>query len=217
MTETDRNSPFHDLPARVANGEIPSSTCSTRRKPKSVPSNIRTMISRLGLRFEPSVKADIEAHAARIALLAEDMAEANPDLLARAIERWVHVKPYLPKASELHAIIEDLQAAQAPGAFCDLERMVEDGNREARAKGMDWFFRIAVRHMPDGSRQRYVERLEGWRAEEARRTDGGGHAAYWKPEPGEVEDINSRVSRFVSEGWSQQEFNEHVRRTGGNI
>ncbi|GGN49488.1 hypothetical protein GCM10011349_20150 [Novosphingobium indicum] len=182
-----------------------------------MPPQIRTLIGSLGLRYEPSRQADLQAHGARIALLSEDMAEANPDLLARAIERWVHVKPYLPKASELHAIIEDMQAAQAPGAFCDLERMVEDGNREARAKGMDWFFRIAVRHMPDGSRQRYVERLEGWRAEEARRTDAGERSGYWKPEPGEVEDINIRVSRFVSEGWSQHEFNEHVRRTGGNI
>ncbi len=49
----------------------------------------------------------MQSHGARIALLADDMADADPGALDRAIRRWVNAKPYLPKASELRALIAD--------------------------------------------------------------------------------------------------------------
>jgi len=63
-------------------------------------------VAKLGLRYRPSVQADLEAHAGAIALLAQDLADIPPDLLDRAINQHVARSPYLPKASDLIALAQ---------------------------------------------------------------------------------------------------------------
>jgi hypothetical protein len=94
------------LPAVV--DPTPASTCSTLPKRKFVPAKIRSLISALGLRYAPSAAADMDAHGARVALLAEDMAEADPWKLEQAISQHVARSPYLPKASDLNEVMADM-------------------------------------------------------------------------------------------------------------
>lgn len=53
------------------------------------------------MRYRPTEKADLEAHAARIALLASDLADMPISHLERAINAWVAKSAHMPKASEL--------------------------------------------------------------------------------------------------------------------
>lgn len=89
--------------------ETESSIWSSQPRPKTIPKAIRSLIGKVGLRYEPSVKADLDAHAARVALLAEDMADVDAGSLARAIDIWVKSRPYMPKASDLHEYIAGLE------------------------------------------------------------------------------------------------------------
>lgn len=99
-----------------------------------MPPKIRSLISRLGLRYEPSSKSDLEAHAARVALLAEDMAEADPWKLEQAIGRHVSRSPYLPKASDLNEIMADLERPSGPVEYIDV---VGIRNAQLQAEGKD--------------------------------------------------------------------------------
>lgn len=66
------------------------------------------LIAELGLRYRPSVQADLEEHAATLALLTTDVADIPPDLLEQAIRRHVMKSPYMPKASELIELARNL-------------------------------------------------------------------------------------------------------------
>jgi hypothetical protein len=114
--------------------QTPASTCSTPPRRKSVPAKIRSLISALGLRYEPSSKSDLEAHAARVALLAEDMAEADPWKLDQAIGRHVARSPYLPKASDLNEIMADMAKPTGPKDYVDVVGL---RNAQLQADGSD--------------------------------------------------------------------------------
>lgn len=58
-------------------------------------------MGRLGLRYPPANSVDREAHAARVALLAEDCADINPEWLDGAARDWAQRHPFMPKACEL--------------------------------------------------------------------------------------------------------------------
>lgn len=62
----------------------------------------------------------MEAHAARVALLAEDMADADLNRLSQAIDRWVASKPFLPKASELREIMADILRPKTNAEYVDV-------------------------------------------------------------------------------------------------
>lgn len=120
-------------PLAVANVQTTASTCSPPPKPRSVPARIRSLVSKLGLRFAPSASADMDAHGARVALLAEDMADADPHLLELAIDRWVGIKPFLPKASELRALVGEIKNPRG-GEMVNLadrynERLIQTGSK----------------------------------------------------------------------------------------
>lgn len=116
----------------VASVQTDASTCSTPPKPKYVPAKITSLISRLGLRFEPSVKSDLEAHAARVALLAEDLADADPNKLSAAIDQWVRDWPYMPKASDMRRIMAEIAKPKERAEYVDV---VGIRNAELEAKG----------------------------------------------------------------------------------
>lgn len=58
-------------------------------------------IGKLGLRYPPASSVDREAHAARIALLAEDCADLDPEWIDEAAREWAKAEPFLPRACEL--------------------------------------------------------------------------------------------------------------------
>lgn len=73
-------------------------------KPKRIPAKVERLIGELGLRYRPSAQADLEEHAAALALLAADVADIPPDLLDRAIRKHAATSVYMPKAAELIAL-----------------------------------------------------------------------------------------------------------------
>lgn len=123
----------------VASGETRSSTSSEQPRRRTVPRQIANLIGKVGLRFEPSVKSDLEAHAARVALLAEDLADADPNQLAIAIQQWAMAKPYMPKASDLIEAMTAMSAKPRSGEYLDVvtpanERLAAAGSR------LRWFW-----------------------------------------------------------------------------
>lgn len=123
--------PFHPP---VASDPIRFSTSSEQPRGRTIPRRIANLIGKVGLRFEPSVKADLEAHAARVALLAEDMRDADAGKLEQAIDRWVASKPFLPKASDLREIMAELSAPKGKQEYRDV---VGIRNAELQAEGSD--------------------------------------------------------------------------------
>jgi hypothetical protein len=59
------------------------------------------IIGKLGLRYPPANTVDRQAHAARIALLAEDCSDVPADCLEQAAREWAQTQPFMPKACEL--------------------------------------------------------------------------------------------------------------------
>lgn len=112
---------------------IDASTWSSQPKPKFVPASIASLIGKLGLRYEPSSRADLDAHAARVALLAEDMADAEPWKLQQAIARHVARSPFLPKASDLNEIMDGI----SPRRSNDYIDVVTPANARLEAEGKD--------------------------------------------------------------------------------
>lgn len=205
---------FHSLPTIVEHGPTPASTCSEPPEPRSTPPVILELISQLGLRYQPSAQADMQAHGARVMLLAADMADANPLKLRHAIARWVAAKPFLPKASELRAIIDDIRARESEMGAEGLEAWCEERNVWAKSIGADWWYRVCTRTV-DGIRQFYVEKLEGWRAIEQRAHAERKPIQWYKPTPEDAAAIHSYAAQCVAEGMTQEQFNTHLRKTGG--
>jgi hypothetical protein len=100
---------------------------------------IANLIGKVGLRYEPSVKADLEAHAARVALLAEDMADADPRKLQLAIQQWAASRPYMPKASDLN---EAMAAMSAPARHSECVDVVTPANERLAVQNspLRWFW-----------------------------------------------------------------------------
>jgi len=124
---------------------IPRSTCGETRNvtsPPKVPAGIRKLISELGFRYRPTSQTDLEAHAARLALLAADLADCPQSLLDRAIREWAAKSPYMPKASDLISLAKSYQAtARAAqyqgGALADRYNARLDASPEAR-RDIQW-------------------------------------------------------------------------------
>lgn len=154
----------------------------------------------------------MQAHGARVLLLAEDLADTNPTKLRQAISRWAAAKPFLPKASELRAIIEDIDARQLGTE--SLQEWCDDGNEFARRIGADWWYRVSRRDV-EGRQTFYVEKLEGIRAVEERARAEGKPIRPWKPTPEEIAKIHAFTAKCAAEGMTQTEFNRMVDRGRG--
>jgi hypothetical protein len=59
------------------------------------------IMGKLGLRYPPASSVDRDAHAARVALMAEDCADIDPDWLDEAARDWAKAEPFMPRACEL--------------------------------------------------------------------------------------------------------------------
>lgn len=134
-----QNYDWQDNPALGGRVLIPLSTSSERpeqRRRKSVPPAVARVIGELGLRFRPSVQADLEAHAEAIRLLCEDVADIPVHLLEVAAKRWVIENKFMPKASELIALSRGALSLDTRGteaglrqlqAHCDRLNAMNDG------------------------------------------------------------------------------------------
>jgi hypothetical protein len=151
-----------------------------------------------------------------VALLAQDCVDLNPMKLRHAAMRWAKHKPFMPKASELRAIVEDMESAQwreenraeALQMFCD------EKNDWAQRIGADWWYRVVTIDR-GGEPLRSVEKLEGWRAIEQRNRAARKRTEWYKPTPADLANTNAYVAKAIDNGLSQEEFNAMVRRTGG--
>lgn len=217
MNDIPAQPAFHRPPAIVEHGPVRSLTSSQASPPKSVPRETLKIISELGLRYEPSGQAaDLQSHAARVALLAQDCADLNPSMLRSAATRWARAKPFLPKASELHAIIEDMasakwrdeQTGESLRASCD------ERNAWAKRIGLDWWWRVITIDR-GGEPVRATEKLEGLRAVEERNRAEGRRTEWYKPTPADLASIHDYIAKAADNDLSQQEFASMVRRTGG--
>lgn len=91
-----------ELTAWQALGPIqPSPLSAPRPRPSAKTLEIA---GKLGLRFPPANAVDREAHAARVALLAEDCADIDPVLLDEAARDWSQREPFFPRTCELREL-----------------------------------------------------------------------------------------------------------------
>jgi hypothetical protein len=122
--------PDNPLLAKAQGHRPPSNSTSVvpfERPRKRVSAKTERLIGELGLRYRPSVQADLEEHAAQLALLAADVADIPPDLLERAIRDHAVRSPYLPKASELIALAQSYMPK--PGRM-DQQAICDRGNAD---------------------------------------------------------------------------------------
>jgi hypothetical protein len=103
------------------------------------------------LRYRPSERTEIEAHAGRLALLAADVADLPVAALRHAIQRWVVSRPYLPKASELVELARE-HGRPAPGPVLPLEEQAARKNAALAEAG--------------NFRMRWIIEFDQWRAVE---------------------------------------------------
>lgn len=61
-------------------------------------------MGKLGLRYPPANSVDRDAHAARVALLAEDCADIPEEWLDWAAREWAKDQPFFPRTCELREI-----------------------------------------------------------------------------------------------------------------
>lgn len=105
------------------------------------------LIGELGLRYRPSAAADLEAHAASIALLARDVADIPANYLAMAIEMWVKSSRFMPKASDL---AEMAKGAAAGGSIAgkvgaaQIEEMATKLNAQRFTREQGWHYFVAT-------------------------------------------------------------------------
>lgn len=130
----------------VVAGQTRRLTCietPAAEKPRRVPPAIQKLISELGLRYRPASQADLEAHAAALALLAMDLIDIPPPLLGKAIAKHVLTSPYLPKASDLVKLAKEfIQPGPSIGGVG--ETLAQKGNRLMNAdpngrRDIRWF------------------------------------------------------------------------------
>ena len=94
----------------------------------------------------------------------------------------------------------------------DLRQWAARMNQHPFVIGQGWWF--VVRKRPEGVGW-YTDKLEGWRATEARDHARGVKTQWYRGTQADMAAIHAYVRRCLGAGMTQAEFNEHVRRTGG--
>lgn len=129
-------------------GPTRASTSCGRESPRNVPPAIKRLIGELGLRYRPSGQADLEAHAASLALLARDLADVPPHFLERAIRDWVPRSHFMPKASELVELARKFQdeagGKRDPASVDRLHKLAASLNSSRFAAGYGWHYSVKV-------------------------------------------------------------------------
>lgn len=102
----------------------------------------KRLIGELGLRFRPSAQADLEEHAAGLALLAADVADLPIHHLDHAIREHIRTSSFMPKAAELIALARKHLSAQAgtDHAMAQLQAHCDTLNLSERRMNSDRFW-----------------------------------------------------------------------------
>lgn len=87
------------------------------------------------MRYEPATEK--EAFAAKLALLVTDLAELDPGMLERAVQGWVKQNPFMPRASDLRGMVEDIGKMQTGTGLSHIKRM-QIIVRECNANLVKW-------------------------------------------------------------------------------
>lgn len=122
---------------------------------------MKQIVGELGLRYRPSAQTDLEAHAARIALLAVDLATIPANLLRRAVKRWVHESQYMPTAAELIRMArEELvgDPVYQPANIRNLQAHCDKINNTAWVVDSGQPYFVNKREMADGTIVHFVDR-----------------------------------------------------------
>lgn len=111
-----------------------------RERPKSLNVHplIRQAVLELATRYRPNNAAENEPFQAKVALLTKDLATVNPHALKAAADEWAQRERWLPKASELIALMKESRGPN--GKEIDLAarynaRMASEGKT-----GMRWIY-----------------------------------------------------------------------------
>jgi len=96
---------------------------------------IGKIVAELGMRYEPATEK--EAFAAKLALLVTDLAELDPGMLERAVQGWVKQNPFMPRASDLRGMVEDIGKMQTGTGLSHIKRM-QIIVRECNANLVKW-------------------------------------------------------------------------------
>jgi hypothetical protein len=99
---------------------LPSSEQQQRPSAKAL-----EIIGKLGLRYPPANSVDREAHAARVALLAEDCADIPDEWLDEAARRWAKSQPFFPRTCEFR------EEALSYGRYLEGRKALPAPKREA--------------------------------------------------------------------------------------
>lgn len=137
-------------PAYEDIGPTRRSTSSVQR----VPPKIARIVGELGLRYRPSAQADLEAHAASLALLSRDLADVDPVRLESAADHWARTEKFMPKAAELRSLVSRFGDRNRAA-----ELSVERGNAHLASEGrtdVHWVIRdgrstIEWKYPPQGT------------------------------------------------------------------
>ena len=139
------DNPTFDPPTAYEDlGALPPSTSRVvvpfERPPKQrIPAKTERLIGELGLRYRPSAQADLEEHAAALALLTRDVASVPPDLLERAINRWVRNEKFMPRAAELIStaryLLQNGDGVGDPNSRENAEKLAAKYNARLAAEG----------------------------------------------------------------------------------
>lgn len=109
------------------------------------------IIAELGLRYRPSAAADLEAHAASLALLTQDVAHMPEHQLERAAQEWARTQRFMPKASELIALCHKPLNSSDPERMYRLRQTVEAANAHlasiGRSHELEWIILNGSTHI----------------------------------------------------------------------
>lgn len=93
----------------------------------------------------------------------------------------------------------------------DLWQWCADANQRRFVIAASWWY--FVRKGEDG--RHFVDKLEGWRAQEARARVAGKPIEWFKPTPEDSAAIRAFVDRCAEQEMTMAEFRQFVARTGG--
>jgi hypothetical protein len=108
-------------------------------------SETKRIISELGMRYEPSAKADLGGHAGKLALLVRDVEDLDPGVLQIAVDSWIKRNPFMPRASDLRGLVEDITRMQGGAGMSDAKRkqiILDECNANLRKWGrldQEWY------------------------------------------------------------------------------
>lgn len=99
---------------------------------------IRQAVLELATRYRPHNAAENEPFQAKVALLTKDLAAVNPHALKAAADEWAQRERWLPKASELIALMKETRGPN--GKEIDLAARYNARMSSEGKTGMRWIY-----------------------------------------------------------------------------